>query len=88
MSGWRRMKLLAATLLGGLLLQPVTGWACAICYGEPESPMAQGLNWGIFVLLTTVMLVLGGIAGFFIFLARRSAAMASSGSSIQSTDRF
>jgi hypothetical protein len=38
--------------------------------------MAQGMNWGIFTLLGVVGLVLGGFAAFFIFLARRSAAVA------------
>jgi hypothetical protein len=38
--------------------------------------MAQGMNWGIFSLLGVVGLVLGGVAAFFIYLARRSAAMA------------
>jgi len=38
--------------------------------------MAQGMNWGIFSLLAVVGTVLGGVAGFFIYLARRSAALA------------
>jgi len=37
--------------------------------------MAAGMNWGIFSLLGIVVLVLGGIAGFFIYLARRAAAL-------------
>jgi hypothetical protein len=35
--------------------------------------MAQGMNWGIFTLLGVVVTVLGGIAAFGIYLARRSA---------------
>jgi len=38
--------------------------------------MAQGMNWGIFSLLAVIVSVLGGIAGFFIFLARKSASPA------------
>jgi hypothetical protein len=38
--------------------------------------MAVGMNWGIFSLLGVVVVVLGGIAAFFVYLARRSAALA------------
>ena len=50
--------------------------ACAACYGQSDSPMAAGMNWGILSLLGMIFLVLGGVAGFFVFLMRRSAAMA------------
>jgi hypothetical protein len=56
-----------------LLLVPRAGGACTACYGQSDSPLAAGMNWGILSLLAFVMCVLGGIAGFFIFLARRSA---------------
>jgi hypothetical protein len=35
--------------------------------------MAKGMNWGIFSLLAVIVMVLGGIAAFFIYLARRAA---------------
>ena len=47
--------------------------ACAACYGQSDSPMAQGMNWGIFTLLVVIVGVLGGVAAFFVFLARRAA---------------
>jgi hypothetical protein len=53
-------------------------WACAACYGQSDSPMAAGMNWGIVSLLGMIVVVLGGLAAFFIFLARRSAALAKS----------
>jgi len=63
-----------ALVLGlAVALQPRAVLACAACYGASDSPMAQGMNWGIFTLLGVVVGVLGGIAGFFIYLARRSA---------------
>lgn len=40
--------------------------------------MAEGMNWGIMTLLVVVLSVLVGIAAFFIYLARRSAMVASS----------
>lgn len=53
-----------------LRAEPVLG--CAACYGQSDSPMAAGMNWGIFSLLGFIVAVLGGVAGFFIFLSRRS----------------
>ncbi len=49
-------------------------WACAACYGKSDSALAEGMNWGIFTLLVVVAAVLGGIASFFVYLAKRSAA--------------
>jgi len=52
----------------------MTLWfACAACYGQSDSAMAAGMNWGILSLLVVILGVLGGVAGFFIFLARRAA---------------
>jgi hypothetical protein len=49
--------------------------ACAACYGQSDSPLAQGMNWGILSLLGTIAAVLGGFVAFFVFLARKSAAV-------------
>jgi len=35
--------------------------------------MAQGMNWGIMSLLVVIAAVLGGVATFFVYLARRAA---------------
>jgi len=51
---------------------PAAARACAACYGQDTGPMAQGMNWGILSLLGIILLVLGSVAGFFIYLARRS----------------
>jgi hypothetical protein len=48
--------------------------ACAMCYGKSDSPLAAAMNWGIFSLMGVVVCVLGTIASFFIYLARRAAA--------------
>jgi len=47
--------------------------ACAACYGQSDSAMAAGMNWGIFSLLGMIVMVLGGVGGFFVYLAKRSA---------------
>ena len=59
-----------------LALASQGAWACAACYGQSDSPMAQGMNAGIYVLLGVIGCVLSGAATFFVFLARRSAAVA------------
>jgi heme/copper-type cytochrome/quinol oxidase subunit 2 len=68
------------TLLSGLaavlVLQPGLLRACAACYGQSDSPMAQGMNWGIMSLLAVIMVVLGCVAAFFVYLAKRAAAVA------------
>ena len=38
--------------------------------------MAQGMNMGIFSLLAVIVSVLAGVAGFFIYLARKSGQVA------------
>jgi hypothetical protein len=57
------------------IARPTPVLACAACYGQSDSAMAQGFNWGIFSLLVVIVTVLATIAGFFVFLARRSAAL-------------
>ena len=52
---------------------PQYATACATCFGKSDSKLADGLNMGIFALLGMVMLVLGWLAGFFIYLSRRAA---------------
>ena len=52
---------------------PRSAFACAACFGKSDSAMAKGMNMGILSLLITVVCVLGGVASFFIYLARKSA---------------
>lgn len=67
------------TVLITFLLLAVTApsaLACAVCGGASDSPMAQGMNWGIFSLLAVIVPMLGLIACFFVFLARKAAQVA------------
>ncbi len=67
---------IVAALLSVALLAPESASACAACFGQSDSQLAVGLNWGISSLLAVVVFVLGGFAAFFIYLAKRAAAMA------------
>ena len=68
--GWCILVIAVSAFLASC---PDSARACAACYGQSDSPMAAGMNWGIVSLLTMIVLVLGGVAGFFVFLIRRAA---------------
>ena len=76
---WARSLLLLLAL--GVALLPTSVRACAACFGQSDSPMAKGMNMGIFSLLFVVVFVLSGIAAFFIYLVRRSSALAAAAAS-------
>ncbi len=46
--------------------------ACAVCFGQSDSPMAWGTNMGIFLMLGVTGFMLAAFAGFFIYLMRRA----------------
>jgi len=69
------MKCALALLCLALALLPEHASACSVCFGEPGSPAARGLAMGVVALLGIVFVVLGGIAAFFIYLARRGSAI-------------
>lgn len=67
-------RLLPAALL--LLILALESPACTACFGRSDSEMAKGMNMGIFFLLSVLLLVLGGIVSFFIFIIRRASRLA------------
>ena len=73
MKAIRRCALLAALAMAAA---PQSVLACATCFGKSDSDLAKAMNWGILSLLAVVVLVLGGIAAFFLYLARRAAMIA------------
>ncbi len=74
MSQNRRASLLLAILAGvGALLSAQPVLACSVCYGDPNSAMAQGAQAGVLVLLSVVGVVLTGLASLLIFWMRRAA---------------
>ena len=73
--GFRISGLRAFALLVALTL-PSRGLACAACYGQSDSPLAEGMNMGVLFLLGVVTLVIGGFVTLFVMLARRAAAVA------------
>jgi hypothetical protein len=62
-----------ATLLTiALLAAQRAAFACPVCFGENDSPMALAMNMGILFMLIIVAGVLGAFASFFIYLIRRA----------------
>ena len=51
-------------------LAPSPLFACAACYGKSDSPLASGMNWGIFTLMGVILSVLTCFALFFVHIAR------------------
>ncbi len=51
---------------------PVLAFPCAVCYGNPEDPLSQGMNMGILTLLGFIGLILGIIAASIISLSLRT----------------
>jgi len=60
--------------------------ACATCYGASDSPLAEGMNWGIMVLLGFVSFVLLGVTSFFVYIVRRANAHAAATPQLISTE--
>jgi hypothetical protein len=59
-----------------LLGTPTGAFACSVCLGESDDLQAKSLKWGVLSLLAVVVVVLGGLAAFFVHVARRSAMVA------------
>ncbi len=57
---------------GVVLAAPRAGWACQVCFGDPNSSMSIGASWGILVLLGITGGVLAAFASFFLYLLKRS----------------
>ncbi len=63
-----RKTMVATVVLAALAPSPL--FACAACYGKSDSPLAIGMNWGIFTLLGVILTVLTCIALFFVHVVR------------------
>ena len=91
MSRFSKLKMAGAIVAAGLICQAQPLLACAMCAStRTDSPLAAGMNWGIMSLLVVVVFVLGSVASFFIFLAKKAAAVAAAsaqGEKLESTQK-
>jgi hypothetical protein len=77
---WFRVKFrkIAGALTLLLVVQTTripAAWACAVCFGDPNSEMTKGLKAGIILLILVVAAVLTAIASIGITWARRAKAL-------------
>ena len=62
----------AAVVIGG----SSSVLACPLCFGAAETPLINGANLGVLMLLGVTLAVQGGFVGFFIYLRTRAKRMA------------
>ncbi len=65
----RSMPILIAVALA---LVPRVAFACPVCFGQNDSPLANAMNLGIFAMLGVVVGILASFAAFFVYLSRRA----------------
>ena len=66
------MKLRVFVVLAVLLLWSSSqASACAVCLGDADSAMTEGMNNGILALLGVIAVVQGGFVALFISIRRR-----------------
>ena len=66
----RRCGIFRKILIVAAALAPSPLFACAACYGRSDSPLANGMNWGIFTLLGVILTVLTCVSLFFVHVIR------------------
>lgn len=67
-----RKAWLIPLVLAMMLAAPRAAFACPVCFGQSDSPLAWAVNMGVFVMLGFVAVVLGAFASFFVYLSRRA----------------
>lgn len=63
---------LAVIAVAILVFAPGVGQACAVCYGASDSPMTEGVNNGILVLLGVIATVQVGFVALFVSIRQRA----------------
>jgi hypothetical protein len=82
-----RIKTTRMIVAASVALLPRAAFACAACYGQSDSPLAQGMNWGIMTLLGVITCVLTGVALFFVHVGRKTASLEKSATAENSTEK-
>lgn len=54
------------------VLRPDVAWACPVCFGETDSPLASGVAVGVLLLLGVTASMLGAFGAFFVSVRRRA----------------
>jgi hypothetical protein len=67
-----RRPLVTALFTTLLAAAPRVALACPVCFGQNDSPLALGINYGILAMLGFIGTLLLAFATFFIYLMRRA----------------
>ena len=81
----RTAVLLAVALL---VIDSSAAWACPVCFGAADSPMTQGMNMAILLMLGVLGCVATGFVMFFVQLFKLSRANAGRGVQVQRSARL
>jgi len=65
-------KIIIIIFILGLVLFPEASYACATCFGDPNSAATQGINKAILAMLGITGGVLGGVGSSIYVLHRRA----------------
>jgi hypothetical protein len=63
---------LAGVLAAVMILVPRAAFACPVCFGANDSPLALGINYGILVMLGIIGALWVAFGSFFMYLRRRA----------------
>jgi hypothetical protein len=63
---------IAGLFVAGTLGLPADAFACAVCLGNTQSPLRDGMNAGILALLGFAAFMIVSFAAFFIYLWRKA----------------
>lgn len=58
--------------IAAMLGRPYPAIACAVCFGDPDSPLTKGALMGVYVLVGVVGFVLVGITATGVLWVQRS----------------
>jgi hypothetical protein len=79
-------RILVAMATLGFLALPDRLHACAVCFGDPSSPLVQGAKYGVIVLASFIYVILFTMAGIaFVWYRRAKALELAESSGIEST---
>ena len=75
----RNARLAALAAAAPLALAAAPAFPCAVCFGDPASPLTQGAKAGVLfmaVMVYMVVMMMGGVALFWYIRARQLRAQA------------
>ena len=68
----KKIRSASIFLIALLALLSQETFACPVCYGLSDSPMSEGVNAAILVLMVITGTVLSTFVAFFLYLRKRS----------------